>query len=320
MSKKKKFISKNKIRIVFFGTPDFAASILAFLLDAQVEVAAVITQPDRPRGRSLQTSPSPVKFCLIERGLTLPIFQPEKASEPGFLEKLKQIQADLFVVVAFGQILPQSLLDIPPKGCINVHASLLPKYRGAAPIQRSLLHGEKETGVAIQKMVKQLDAGDVIATAKVEILPNMTYGELETELCELSKPLLLLVLQFFEKGIPAAEPQNHSLATYAPKIATEEAEIRWDKSADDIHNQIRAFSPRPGAWCWISAANGEKKRVKILRSIVRELKGSPGIVATHDGVVGCGSGSLQIIEIQPEGKKAMSASEWLRGFRTLPHF
>ncbi len=318
MPKKKKSISKS--RIVFFGTPDFAASILAYLLDAQVEVVAVVTQPDRPKGRSLQASPPPVKFCLIERGYRLPIFQPEKASEPGFLEKLKQIQADLFVVVAFGQILPQSLLDIPPKGCINIHASLLPKYRGAAPIQRSLLHGEKETGVAIQKMVKQLDAGDVIATAKVEILPNMTYGELETELCELSKPLLLLVLQFFEKGIPQAEPQNHSLATYAPKIAAEEAEIRWERSADDIHNQVRAFSPKPGAWCWVNAPNGEKKRVKILRSTVLALKSSPGTIAAHDGIVGCGSGSLQIIEIQPEGKKPMSASEWLRGFRTLPHF
>jgi methionyl-tRNA formyltransferase len=307
-------------RIVFFGTPDFASSVLAFLLDAQVDVAAVVTQPDRPKGRSLQASPSPVKSCVINRGLKIPIFQPEKASEPGFLEKLKELHADLFVVVAFGQILPQSLLDIPPKGCINVHASLLPKYRGASPIQRSLLHGEKETGVAIQKMVKQLDAGDVIATAKVKILPNMTYGELEAELCELSKPLLLLVLQFFEKGIPPAAPQNHSLATYAPKITAEEAEIRWEKSAEEIHNQIRAFSPRPGAWCWCFTANGEKKRVKILRSMAVGQTGSPGSVATPDGIVGCGSGSLQIIEIQPEGKKAMSASEWLRGFRSPPHF
>jgi len=318
MPRKKKSISKS--RIVFFGTPDFAASILNYLLDAQVEIAAVVTQPDRPKGRSLQASLPPVKLCLMKRGLALPLFQPEKASEPGFLEKLKETQADLFVVVAFGQILPQSLLDIPPKGCINVHASLLPKYRGAAPIQRSLLHGEKETGIAIQKMVKQLDAGDVIATAKVEILPNMTYGELETELCELSKPLLLLVLQFFERGIPPAEPQNHSLATNAPKVTAEEAEIRWEKTAEEIHNQVRAFSPRPGAWCWCLTPNGEKKRVKILRTVLVDLKGSPGIITTPDGVVGCGSGSLKIIEIQPEGKKAMSASEWLRGFRSLPRF
>jgi methionyl-tRNA formyltransferase len=316
---KKKPSKNSALRIVFFGTPDFAASLLTFLLDAEVEIAAVVTQPDRPKGRSLQTSPPPVKFCLLERKLNIPIFQPEKASDPAFHEELKQISSDLFVVVAFGQILPQSLLDIPPKGCINVHASLLPKYRGAAPIQRSLLHGEKETGVAIQKMVKQLDAGDVIATAKVEILPNMTYGELEKELCELSKPLLLLVLQAFEKGIPPAEPQNHSLATYASKVAMEEAEIQWEKSADEIHNQIRAFSPRPGAWCWQINPNGEKKRVKILRTEVVNESGSPGKIAPN-GVVGCGSKSLKIIEIQLEGKKAMPASEWLRGARSLPHF
>lgn len=308
------------LRIVFFGTPDFAASILNYLLDAQVEVAAVVTQPDRPKGRSLQASPSPVKACLIERGLNIPVLQPEKASEAPFLEQLRHLGADLFVVVAFGQILPQSLLDIPPKGCINVHASLLPKYRGAAPIQRSLLNGENETGIAIQKMVKQLDAGDVIASAKVEIPPNMTYGELKKELCELSKPLLLLVLQSFEKAVPSAEPQNHSLATYASKVTVEEAEIHWNRPAQEIHNQIRAFSPKPGAWCWAFSTNGEKKRVKILRTVVVEQQGEAGKILSSDGIVACGSNSLKIIEMQPEGKKAMSASDWLRGFRTLPYF
>lgn len=308
------------MRIVFFGTPDFAASILRYLLDAQIEVVAVVTQPDRPKGRSLQESPSPVKFCLQEQKSDIPILQPQKASDPQFLEEIKQIQADLFVVVAFGQILPQALLDIPPKGCINIHASLLPKYRGAAPIQRSLLHGEKETGIAIQKMVKQLDAGDIIATAKIAITPNMTYGELEKDLCELSKPLLLVVLQAFEKGIPSAEPQNHALVTYASKISVEEAEIHWEKSAQDIHNQVRAFSPRPGAWCWAELPNGEKKRVKIFRTVVMQERGEPGRVLSLDGLVACGSNSLKIIEIQPDGKKVMSFSDWLRGFRTFPVF
>lgn len=308
------------MRIIFFGTPNFAASILQYLLDANIEVVAVVTQPDRPKGRSLRETPSPVKSLLIDRKMGLPVLQPEKASDPFFLEKLKELRADLYVVVAFGQILPQSLLDIPSKGCINIHASLLPKYRGAAPIQRSLLNGDPETGVVIQKMVKQLDAGDVIATAKLEILPNMTFGELEKELCELSKPLLLLVLQYYEKGIPAAEPQDHSLATYASKVSVEEAEIKWEKPAVIIHNQIRAFSPKPGAWCWAIGANGEKKRVKILRTTLCIESGEPGRILSTDGVVGCGSNSLKIIEIQPEGKKPMPASEWLRGYRVLPHF
>jgi len=308
------------LRIVFFGTPDFAASILRYLLDAQVEVVGVVTQPDRPKGRSLQESPSPVKSCLLERNLKIPVLQPLKASDAPFLEQLKQLRADLFVVVAFGQILPQTVLDIPAKGCLNIHASLLPKYRGAAPIQRSLLHGDKETGVAIQKMVKQLDAGDVIATAKIEIVPDMTSGELEKELCELSKPLLILVLQAYESGIPAAEPQNHSLATYASKVSVEEAEIDWNKPAEEIHNQVRAFSPKPGAWCWLAGSSGEQKRVKIIRTSVSDQNGAPGRILTPDGVVGCGSKSLKIIEIQPEGKRVMNASDWLRGFQTPPQF
>jgi methionyl-tRNA formyltransferase len=308
------------LRIIFFGTPEFAASILRFLLDAKVEVAAVVTQPDRPKGRSLEVTPSPVKSVVQERRLNIPVLQPQKASEIDFLNHLKILQADLYVVVAFGQILPQSLLDLPPKGCINIHTSLLPKYRGAAPIQRCLLNGEKETGVAIQKMVKQLDAGDVIATAKLEVPLTMNFGELEKELCELSKPLLLLVLKQYENGIPPAEPQNHSLTTYAAKISVEEAEIQWAKSALEIHNQVRAFSPRPGAWCWVQMPNGEKKRVKILRTSVAEHSGSVGTLLSNKGIVACGQGALQILEIQPEGKKAMSAEDWLRGFRDLPRF
>jgi methionyl-tRNA formyltransferase len=306
------------LRIIFFGTPHFAASILNFLLDAQVDIAAVVTQPDRPKGRSGQASPSAVKEAALHRGI--PILQPEKASDPHFLEALKNILADLYVVVAFGQILPQSLLDIPPKGCINIHASLLPKYRGAAPIQRSLLNGETETGVAIQKMVKQLDAGDVIATAKTTIDPDMTYGDLEKELCSLSKPLLLLVLQFYERGMLTAHPQNHTLVTYAPKILPEEGEIHWERPAQEIHNLIRAYSPKPGAWCWLYGENGEKKRVKIIRSKIVSSQGAPGAFHLSEATVACGSNAIQILEIQPEGKKVMQAAEWIRGLQKLPCF
>lgn len=300
------------MKIVYFGTPLFAAEILQYLLDHQIEIAAVVTQPDRPKGRSLQLTPSAVKTATP---LSIPLFQPEKASQELFLKELKDLNADLFVVVAFGQILPQKLLDIPPLGCINVHASLLPKYRGAAPIQRSILAGEKETGIAIQKMVKQLDAGDVIATAKTEILPDMTYGELEVILRELAKPLLLKVIREYEKRIPHAEPQDRELVTFAPKIELEEGEIHWARSAQDLHNLVRAFSPRPGAWAWVKVGN-EKKRLKILKTQIFNGSGQPGEFLSS-GAVACGRGALQLIDVQPEGKKVMKATDWLRGQKEI---
>ncbi|MBM3184042.1 MAG: methionyl-tRNA formyltransferase [Chlamydiae bacterium] len=305
------------LRVGFFGTPRFAAEILKFLLDAGIEVVGVVTKPDRPQGRSLQVGESAVKELLSKLELKTPIFQPEKASNPVFLAELAKLKADLFVVVAFGQILPESLLKIPPKGCVNVHASLLPKYRGAAPMQRSLMQGEKETGIAIQKMVKELDAGDVIATAKMEVSPSMTLGELEKELCELAKPLLLLVLREYEKGDPQAEPQNHSLATLAPKVKVEEGEIHWNRPAEELHNLVRAFSPRPGAWCWIKIGE-EKKRLKILRTIVVAKPGEVGKILSDDGIVGCLDSAIQLLEVQPEGKKGMLAKDWLRGLRSFP--
>ena len=305
------------MRVIFFGTPEFAASVLDYLFQMKISLVGIVTQPDRPKGRSLQMTSSPVKEIALAKAPNLPVFQPEKGSDPEFLASLKQLQPDLFVVVAFGQILPQQLLDIPVKGAINIHASLLPKYRGAAPIQRALMYGEKETGIAIQKMVKQLDAGDVIAVAKTQIPPDMTYGRLEKILCELAKPLLLFVLQSYEQGIPHAEPQNPTLATYAPKILVEEGEIKWNRPAEEIHHLVRALSPRPGAWCWLDS-NGESRRIKILQTKLVEEQGVPGHFSSKEGVVGCGSNSLQIIELQPEGKKSMPVADWLRGFRALP--
>ena len=307
------------MRIIFFGTSEFSAHILRYLLDQKTSIVAVVTQPDRPRGRSSSLVFSPVKSLLSELGTERPLFQPEKSSELQFIENLKACKAELYVVVAFGQILPQELLDIPPLGCINIHASLLPLYRGAAPIQRSLMAGAKETGVSIQKMVKQLDAGDVIATVKTEIPWEMNCGELQEMLCDLSKPLLLSVLQAFENGVPQAAPQNHALATYAAKIQPEEGQIDWTQSSEVLHNLIRAFSPKPGARCWVTIGN-EKKMVKILRAQAIPQKGAPGEWLANDAVVGCGKGSLRLMEVQPEGKKAMSAADWLRGFHVPPHF
>lgn len=305
-----------KLKIIFFGTPPFAAECLSHLLDHGIEVIAVVTQPDRAKGRSLQISQSAVKILWMHKAPHVALLQPEKASDPSFLEVLASLQADLFVVVAYGQILPQKLLDIPPLGCINVHASLLPKYRGAAPIQRSIMAGEKETGLAIQKMVKQLDAGDVISVAKTLIEPNMTFGELEQRLIELAKPLLIKTLHLYEKGIPEGTPQNGSLATYASKIELAEGEIDWNRPASQLHNLIRAFSPRPGAWCWVALGN-DKKRLKILRSRVSSHKGGPGELLASSATIGCSEGALELLEVQPEGKKPMSAADWLRGQKNV---
>jgi methionyl-tRNA formyltransferase len=306
-----------KTKVIYFGTPQFAASILEYLVQNHIPIVGIVTQPDRPKGRSLVLEPTPVKKITTQFSPQIPLFQPEKASNEEFLQNLKQLNADLYVVVAYGQILTQQLLSLPSKGCINVHASLLPKYRGAAPMQRCLMAGERETGVCVQKMVKQLDAGDVIAEAKIQIPIEMNLGELENALCELSKPLLLKVIQDFEDKIPDSKPQDPFLATYASKIDPIEGEIKWAESADKLHNLIRAFSPRPGAWTRINPS----KRIKILRSkIVPHTQGNPGAILSKDGIVACGFGALKILEVQPEGKKVMHWDEWYRGVQNLKTF
>ncbi len=304
------------LKIVFFGTPSFAAECLEFLIAHKVQIVSVVTQPDKPKGRSLQPAPSAVKALILEKALQIPVLQPEKASDAEFLGQLASLKADLFVVVAYGQILSQKLLDLPPLGCINVHASLLPKYRGAAPIQRCLMDGEKETGIAIQKMVRQLDAGDVVSVSKTEIPSDMTFGELQAKLVSLAKPLLLEVIQKYERGVPPAEPQNPEQVSYASKIELEEGLIDWRRPSQEIHDLIRAFSPKPGAWCWIYFSN-ERKRLKILRSRVVVGQGAPGELLSKEGIVSCGEGSIQLLEVQPEGKKVMKASDWLRGQKNI---
>ncbi len=305
------------MKIIFFGTPHFAAQSLRYLLDSGVSIAAVVTQPDRPKGRSGAPLPSPVKQIALEAGLD--VLQPEKASQVDFLASLGSYQADLYVVVAFGQILPQKLLDIPPLGCINVHASLLPAYRGAAPMQRSLMDGVEETGVCVQKMVKQLDAGDVIAEKKITVPLEMTFGELQEVLCGLSKELLLSVIHQYAKGVPPASPQDPGRISYAPKITTEECEIDWSLPALTLHHRIRALSPRPGAWCRVQI-DGETKRLKILRSRPLQDQGPLGQLVLPQALIYCKEGALQLLEVQPDGKKAMKASDWLRGLKTTPQF
>ena len=312
------------MKIIFFGTPAFAAQIFQFLIDRGISIAATVTQPDRPKGRNLELAPSAVKEAYFRWASESILLQPEKASDANFLQQLETVHADLFVVVAYGQILSQKLLAIPRLGCINVHASLLPKYRGAAPIQRCLLSGDNETGVSIQKMVYQLDAGDVIEEAKIEIPQEMTFGELQQALCDLSKPLLLSVLSKYRTGIPFAQAQDPTLVTIAPKIKPEETEIHWNQDARSVHNLVRALSPRPGAWCWIE--NNGRKRLKILRTRVATNSGLTGLAGSlisfhkDNCLVAAETDVLQLLEVQPEGKKVMSINEWIRGCQAAPRF
>jgi methionyl-tRNA formyltransferase len=304
------------MRVVFFGTSDFAARILSFMLEQKIEIVAVVTRPDRPKGRSLTLSPPPVKEIALQAAL--PIFQPEKASTDLFAEELKTLKGDLFFVVAYGEILKKNILSIPPLGCINVHASLLPHYRGAAPMQRALMDGVKQSGITIIDMVLQMDAGDMIAREAIDVPESMTWDELDTALCSLACRMIPQVLSDFERGVVVRLPQDPTHVTFAPKISPEETQIDWNREAEKIHNQIRALSPQPGAWCWI-AVSGEKKRLKIKRSrLVHGRTGTPGLFLStgkEGWVVGCGSGALELLEVQMEGKKTLDAVQFFNGLR-----
>jgi methionyl-tRNA formyltransferase len=311
------------MKLVFFGTSSFAARLLSFLIDHNVEIAAIVTRPDRPKGRTLQMLSPPVKEMAEAKCPHIPLYQPVKASTPEFAEVLRSYSADLFLVVAYGEILRQHILDLPSKGCINVHASLLPKYRGAAPMQRALMAGEKESGITIIDMVQQMDAGDMIERLKVEIPDAMTFGELDEALYKLACEALVKTLDAFKKGRVIKTPQDHALATLAPKITTEEAEIKWDGEAQAIHDKIRALSPFPGAWCWVKVG-GERKRFKIKRSSVVHKQaaaaGSSLSFGKEGWVVACGRDALRLQEVQLEGKKSMAVEEFVKGFPHPPSF
>lgn len=307
------------MKIVFFGTPPFAAKLLKALLDhgQGLEVVAIISKPDKPQGRSRKLQFSAVKETALACAPHIPLYQPEVVSALDFAPTLAALKADLFLVIAYGEIIKQHLLDMPRLACINVHGSILPKYRGAAPIQRAILDGEKESGVTIMHMVKKMDAGDMIRIVKAPIEPNTTYGEFQDQLCEASIKPLLEVLTEYQKGMtPVSFPQNPDLVTFAPKIELEDCEIDWQRPAQELHNLIRGVNPEPGAWCY-AGIKGEKKKLKIFRSaLIENLSGAPGTLLEFKKskiVIACEKGALQILELQPEGKKRMTAAEFING-------
>jgi methionyl-tRNA formyltransferase len=300
------------------GTPELAAVCLRALQScADFEIVAVVTQPDRPKGRDLRVTASPVKILALES--KIPVLQPEKAGDENFVEQLRAFQPQIIVVAAYGQILPQAILDAPPFGCVNVHTSLLPKYRGAAPIQRVLMNGDSETGITLIKMDAQMDTGPIIAQVSLPILPEDNATTLHDRLAQLGGSVLLRYLPDYLKGDLPLHPQNSQLATYAPKVKKEEGLIHWPKPAVEILNQFRGLFPWPGLFTYLpppAVANPSRKILKIWRVAVTEGQGLPGTILRIEDqgpVVMCGSGSLRMEELQLEGGKRLAAREFLKG-------
>jgi methionyl-tRNA formyltransferase len=307
------------LRIVFMGTAELAcASLKALLASRDVAVLAAVTQPDRPKGRDLKDQPPPVKTIAEEAGLR--VVQPESAREPAFAAELTALEPELIVVAAYGQILPRAVLDLPKFGCVNVHASLLPKYRGAAPIQWAILNNEPETGVSIMKMAAGLDTGDVLSQRATPIDPDETAATLHDRLAAMGAELLIETLPAYIAGGITPRPQDNAGASYARKITKADGRLDWSRSALELRNRMRAFAPWPGAFVnW--PTQGRPRLLKIWRAQVEHRQGHPGEVlqANKAGwVVACGTDALRLEQLQLEGGRKMTAAEFLAGHDIQP--
>ena len=297
------------------GTAELSGASLEKLFgDKRYSVLAVVTQPDKPKGRDLKLTPSPLK--VLAEKLNLPILQPLKARDEKFISELRELKPDLIVVVAYGQILPQTILDLPPFGCLNVHTSLLPKYRGAAPIQWAIADGEPETGVTIMKMDAGLDTGAILSTHRTPILPTDDSQILHDRLAQLGAELLIETISTFVAGRISPQAQPAEGSTYAAKIKKEDGRIDWNLSAQKIWNRLRAFTPWPSAFTFLKT---ELKRqlLKIWKVEVVGKSGIAGTILSADKtgiVVGCGENALRILELQREGGKRLTAEQFLAGF------
>ena len=299
----------SELKTVFMGTPDFATGTLQGLIDAGVNLVGVYSQPDRPKGRGKKLTPPPVKELALK--YDIPVYQPQKLRDPEAVAELQQLAPDLVVVVAYGQILPQSVLDIPKFGCINVHASLLPKYRGAAPINKAIIDGETVTGITTMLMDAGLDTGDMLVRKSLEIAPDETAGELHDRLAILGRETMEETLQQVLDGTLKPEKQNDDETSYAPMMKKEDGLIDWSLPAQEVHDRIRGLAPWPGAY---TSLDGET--LKVSRTEVVEGSGKPGTVQSvdEDGVdIACGDGVVRLGALQLPGKKMMPAADFLRG-------
>jgi len=301
------------MRIIFMGTPFFAVPSLKALIELKHNVVAVVTKIDKPSGRGYEITFSPVKKIALEHNI--PVIQPASIKTPEFENTLKSYNPDIIIVSAYGKILPKNILDLPPFGCYNIHASLLPKYRGAAPIHWALVQGEKETGISIMKMVEELDAGDVILTKKIPIEENDDAGTLHTKLSHLGAEAIIKALELIESGKAVPVAQDLSKSTFAPMIKKSDGIINWSESSNKIINLIRGMNPWPGAYC-----NINNKMIKVLKAKSCEevhMTSFPGIVVKmykdEGPVIKTGDGAVVLLEVQPENKKPMSGKDFING-------
>ncbi|MBF0126319.1 MAG: methionyl-tRNA formyltransferase [Magnetococcales bacterium] len=296
-------------RIVFMGTPTFAVPSLEALLNGPDEVVGIFTQPDKPTGRGMSVRPSPVKQLAADRGI--PIFQPQRLHHPAVLENLAALQPDLAVVAAYGQILPEAVLTLPAQGCVNVHASLLPRWRGAAPIHRALLAGDADSGITIMQMDSGLDTGPILAMERLPLAPTMTGGRLHDELASLGAQLLLKTIAGLKDKTIRPCPQPMEGVAYASKLTKDDEKIDFNNQAGRVQRHILTLNPWPGAVALL-----EGKPIKILHCRTASGTGPPGtLIAIHDDgpEIACGSGSVVVTEVQTPGKRRMSSQEWMRG-------
>lgn len=316
------------MRILFMGTSQFAVPTLKALLASQHQVIGVVTQPDRPSGRGRQLRYAPIKQVALEAGL--PIYQPEKVRSEDFVELVREMSPDVIVVAAFGQIIPKSILDVPNYGNVNVHASLLPKYRGAAPVHHALFNGETRTGVTTMLMDPGLDTGPVLLQRDVNIDPEDDEGILEARLAEIGARLLLETVDSLEEGTIVPTPQDDSQATLAPSVKKEDCELDWRQSARTLVNRVRGCTPRPGAYASLGGVSLRIWSCRIVEPPTESCAegfgpqadaGAPGevLAVTSEGiVVRAGEGAMLLTEVQPENKRRMSAADFARGYRITP--
>lgn len=298
------------MNIVFMGTPDFAVPALKALAESDsYNVLAVYTQPDKPVGRKRILTPPDVKVCAMQYGIE--VRQPDTLRSEEAAQQLQELNPDVIIVIAYGKLLPESILNIPKYGCINIHGSLLPKYRGAAPIQRAVIDGESVTGVTSMLMDKGLDTGDILLSSSVDILPDETAGELFDRLSKLGVRVLFDTLDQLENGTLTRTKQDNEKSNYAAMLSKGESIIDWNLSADEVHNKVRGMNPWP-----VAAALYKGKKLKIYKTKVSEGSGIPSqVLSVEPPTVACGSGAVELVEVQLEGKNRMSASDFFRGQR-----
>src|SRR5215831_3701947 len=307
------------MRIVFIGTGEIGVPTLNALLNSGYEVVGVVTQPNKPVGREQQIEAPPIKKTLMSgaldgRALAFPVLQPAKIKEPQAIEEMHALKPDVIVVVAYGQILPRAVLEIPRLACLNLHASLLPRWRGAAPIQAAIAAGDRETGITVMYMDEGLDTGDILLQRSVDIQPNDTGGSLHDRMAQTAPEALLEALRLLAAGNARRIPQDNAGATYAPKLKREHGQIEWSESAEVIERKIRAYNPWPGAFMKVSSQN-----LKIFSASVVDLNGVPGQILRSDKglIVATGKAALSLAKVQLQGKRRMTAAEFLRGQSVL---